>query len=48
MKSSQEAIQRPSRTTKVSETGVDKRASNTAGLSSAAPVKRNALTKARH
>lgn len=48
MKSSQEAIQRPSRTTKVSETGVDKRTTNTAGKSPAAPMKRNAVTKARH
>ena len=47
-KSSQEAVQRPSRTTKVLEVGMDKRTSNTAGNSPAANVKRNALTKARH
>lgn len=47
-KSSQETIQRPSKTTKVLEAGMDKRTSNTAGKNPAATVKRNAVTKARH
>lgn len=46
----QEAIQRPSRTTKVLKAGagMDKRISNTARKCPAANVKRNGLTKARH